>query len=300
MNEEKIRVKKVSRSKRSDNDVPPAQAGWGDQSRGYPPPPYYYPPPPPGQPPNVHHHYYYEAPRPKKGRSSKPTIAGALLILAAILGMIAGFAIISFGISAGDMDEGFDFWGMGEDGDVTGKVTFLNGTPVENATISIVNENIETLTDSDGNYILYNVPPGNYELRVEYEGYNTFVKKIYVSPSQVNMDPENNDGDNSNGNVHNFELTPGNEVIERGMHPPWAFLQGLLIFCAIITVIFSLITFVGGYYALKRRKFTIALAGAILGIFTIGGTLFAIIALFILIIAKKEFNNEVTQPQFEP
>jgi hypothetical protein len=254
--------------------------------------------PPHGQgygyaPPQIHHHYYYEAPRPRKERSSKPTIAGALLVLTAILGLIGSVMIVSAGVMFSTADtEGFDFWGMtDEEGDIFGRVTYLNGTGVDGAVITIIDEDFTTQTDIEGYYNLYNVPTGNQELKVEKDGYNTFIKKIFVNPHNTNMDPnsENNDGE---ANEHNFELTVGSDTIKRGEHPPWGLISGFIIGCAVLVIVFSVITLIGGYFAIKRKKFGVAVAGAVLGIFTIIGAIFSIIALFILIISKDEFRRQ--------
>jgi hypothetical protein len=244
-------------------------------------------------PPQIHHHYYYEAPRPRKDRSSKPTIAGALLILTAILGIVGSIFMVGAGMMFSTADtEGFDFWGMTEnDGDVLGQVTYLNGTGVEGATVTIIDEDMSVQTDEDGYYIIYDVPSGNQELKVEKDEYNTYIKKIFVSPRNTNMDPNSNN-DGSHENEHNFELTDGSETIERGEYPPWGLISGFIIVCAFLVVIFSVIALIGGIFAIKRKKFGLAVAGSILGIFTIIGAIFSIIALFILIISRKEFRRE--------
>ncbi len=255
-------------------------------------------------PPQVHHHhYYYEAPKPRKGKSSKPTVAGALLILTAVLGLITSIMIVSSGVMFSTADsDGFQFWGMPEKGDVYGRITDLNGTGIPGVTLSIVDEDKTTTSDNDGYYILYNVPTGNQELKVEKEGYNTYIKKIFVSPSEANAnwketsnDNKDNTDNTDNGNEQNFQIVTGNETIKRGYYVPWNMISGLVYGCGILVIIFSIIALLGGYFAIKRKKFGLAIAGAVLGIFTMFGALFALIALFILIISRDEFRRETEE-----
>jgi hypothetical protein len=181
------------------------------------------------------------------------------------------------------------------EGDVYGRITYLNGTGVEGAAVSIEDDDMKTTTDNDGYYIFYNVPTGNKELKVEKDGYNTYIKKVFVRPSNSDLnwdDPNTEDDESNNGNEHNFEIVVGDETIERGSYPPWGLISGVIVVCAVLFVIFSIIAMLGGYFAIKRRKFGLAITGSILGIFTLVGAIFAIPALFILILSRDEFRRE--------
>jgi hypothetical protein len=239
----------------------------------------------------IHYHYYYEpstfAP---KRRSSKPGIAGALMLLTAILGIISAVLLISGSFFVGGMGEGFEFFDDDGKGDISGQITFLNGTPVENATISIVGEPLSTQTDAEGNYIIYNIPSGNHKIKIEKEGYNTIIYKQFIGPSDFNFE-QNQDNENRNSeNEFDFVLTPGNEELERGTHPPFQLIGGFMVICGVVIIILSIITLFGGYYALQRKKFGFVIAGAILGLFTGIGIIFALIAIFILVLSRDEFR----------
>jgi len=248
-----------------------------------------------GAPDEIHHHYYYEPPRPKAGRSSKPGIAGALLIFTAIIGIIGAGFLIGSGFFVGDFSEGMNFPGTDDTGDVTGTVRYTNGTPAEGVTILIVGEDLSTETDDVGNYIILDVPSGNQKIKVEKEGYNTIIYKKFVSPDEINWEAENGNGHWDHENSEDFVLTVGDRTLERGSYPPWGMIGGMIFVCAVLILVFSIVTLLGGYYAIKRKKFSLAIAGAILGIFTIVGALFSLIALFILIISRNEFNKPQEQ-----
>jgi hypothetical protein len=254
--------------------------------------------PPNGRPRDVHYHYYYEPPRHIKTKSSKPTIAGILLVITALLGLISSGFLLGLGFFVGDLGEGFALFGEEQKGDIMGTVTFLNGTAAEDVSISIVDEPLSTVTDIEGNYVIHNAPTGNQQIRIEKEGYNIIIYKTFIAPHTIQQDKNE-----EFNNEFDFTLTAGDEVLDRGSYPPWGLIRNLMLVCGVVIVIFSIIALIGAYNAFKRKGFGIAVTGAILGLFTGIGTLFALIAIFILVISRDEFNtHEVGEgPQgFEP
>ncbi|UCE74435.1 MAG: carboxypeptidase regulatory-like domain-containing protein [Methanomassiliicoccales archaeon] len=240
------------------------------------------------RPGELHYHYYYEPPRMQKPRSSKPTIAGVLLLVQALMTIMAVVFIVGAGFFISDPGGGFMFFGGEDTGDITGTVTFLNGTPVEDATITVVGTQLATSTDENGDYLIYNVPVGNQKIKVEKEGYNTIILKTYVEPENMDMDMETNNQDELK-NHDEFVLTEGNEVIEKGSYPPLDFIKNLLIVCGVILVVLSVVVLIGAFASFRRTNFKLAIAGAIAGTIMMG--LFAFIALFILLLAKDEFQD---------
>lgn len=241
------------------------------------------------KPGELHYHYYYEPPKLIKPRSAKPTIAGVLLLIHAILAIGIVVLLIGAGFFISDPGSGFMFFGGEDTGDVTGTVTlFSDGSPAENATVSIVGTQLITQTNENGDYLIYNVPVGNQKIKVEKEGYNTIILKTYVEPENMDMNMDSNDPDKAK-NENDFVLTEGNDVIEKGSYPPLDLIRNLLIVCGSVLVILSIISLIGAYASFKRENFKLALAGAIAGTITLG--LFAIIALFILILARDEFKR---------
>jgi hypothetical protein len=238
---------------------------------------------------DVHYHYYYEPPRYTKPKSTKTTVAGVLLIITAILGLIAGVAAVGLG------GMGFEMFYEDSEGDVFGTVKFQNGTGIENVTVSIVGEDLSTQTDSDGYYAIYNVPAGNHKIKVEKEGYNTIIYETFVSSSDFNMeDPGESDDSHDvekRDNEIDFVLTAGDEELERGSNTPWGLIEGFLVVCGALIVIFSIFAIIGAIHAFKRKSWKIAILGSILGLFTIVGSLFAFIALLIIALSRDEFNG---------
>jgi len=71
-------------------------------------------------------------------------------------------------------------------------------------------------------------------------------------------------------------------------------LQSILLTCGIIGCILSVITLAGGIVAVKRKTWGLAIAGGILGLFTIGpfflGSIMSLIGLILAIVSRKEFQ----------
>jgi hypothetical protein len=72
-------------------------------------------------------------------------------------------------------------------------------------------------------------------------------------------------------------------------------LAGIIIVCGALGVIFGLLSIIGGWFAIKRQKFNIALVGAIFGLLTMGPyclcSILALVGLIILVISKDEFHD---------
>jgi len=71
-------------------------------------------------------------------------------------------------------------------------------------------------------------------------------------------------------------------------------LQSVLSICGIIIALCSIITFAGGIVAIKRKAWSLAVIGGILGLFTFGvmflGSIFSLIGLILVLISRKEFQ----------
>ena len=52
-------------------------------------------------------------------------------------------------------------------GTVTGRITFVDSLPIELVSVSLVGSNKQTLTNSDGVYLIEGVAPGHYTLRIQ-------------------------------------------------------------------------------------------------------------------------------------
>jgi len=80
-----------------------------------------------------------------------------------------------------------------------------------------------------------------------------------------------------------------------GLFGPFAAgFQTLFYICGAIAIIFGIIEILGGVMALRRRMWSLALVGSILGLFFFGwlgfeASLLSLVALILLVISRKEF-----------
>ena len=68
---------------------------------------------------------------------------------------------------------------------VTGTITDVNETPIENANIKIQNSFIGTISDKEGRFEINNLSEGEYILMVSSVGYKTENKTIFVPAGET-------------------------------------------------------------------------------------------------------------------
>lgn len=66
---------------------------------------------------------------------------------------------------------------------VEGTVTdWKTGDPLANAQVIVVdNEDLNTLTDAEGKFIIESLAPGTYTIKIKLEGYQTWEKDVQVT-----------------------------------------------------------------------------------------------------------------------
>jgi len=69
---------------------------------------------------------------------------------------------------------------------------------------------------------------------------------------------------------------------------PGAIIASVLITLALVSLIISILALVGGIYALKRKKWGVALAGSIAALF--GSTPLGIAAIILIVLSNNEFE----------
>ncbi|MCK4718735.1 MAG: carboxypeptidase regulatory-like domain-containing protein, partial [Thermoplasmata archaeon] len=199
----------------------------------HPPPPFYYPPPPHG-----------------KNKSDKPSIAGAMLVIVGILGIITAVALMASGSFIADMD----WWELetGESVTVEGYVYDTDGvTPLGGVNVTISGTPYHSTTnETTGAYRIIGAPGGLQDIKVEKEGYNTIIHTAFLG----------NDGD-QNMKVkdkkivfetsYDFQMTPGSEEIHAGMDEDFMdsmheFIVTLLTIVGVVVLACSALAIMGG------------------------------------------------------
>jgi hypothetical protein len=175
---------------------------------------------------------------------------------------------------------------------IRGDVEYTNGSGAPNATVSVLGTNVSTVTDAEGNFVLYNVPEGDQRIQVSKAGYVTLVRKITV---QEGMMWDMGSG-SSSGTRMEFTLAPGDGTAQvGGFGDEFDFgdIRSMLLVCSAIGIVLSVLALVGAFFAFKRTSFPMVIVGCLAGVFTVGfgfGTLFAFIALFVAFLASEEFK----------
>lgn len=200
-----------------------------------------------------------------KKKSGKPTIAGVLLIIASVLGIVMGGFI---GFVPGMVDE----ISTGQTVTVYGSVVYEDGTGVNNATVTVLGTSLSSCTSSNGSYRIENVPAGVQRIKAEKDS-DSLTIKTFVYEGTNRIDFKLKEG------VHEQDIM--SEV------------NTILYACSIVIVILSVFPLLGGLFAVKRKYFGIAAIGAVLGIIATGffvGSILSIIALILLTLSRNEFR----------
>lgn len=273
--------------------------------------------PPQGQ--SVHYHYYgpqypppsypqwYYSPRdysPKPHRSSKPGIAGTLLIIAGIMSIILGASMGAFSLGVGPM------WSMMDNGannnndlgTIQGSVIYMNSTPVQGANITIVDLGLMASTNASGQYRILNVAVGWHDIRVELPGYKSVIQSVDVTKGMMNMGNGGHDMQWQGYVTVDFQLQPGAGEIRYGdAHEPgpdasdWdtngkAFMQNLGAICFFTGVLGGVFMFIGGVFAIKRRKLPWVITGCVFAL--IFSSILGIIAIILVLMSTNEFDRK--------
>lgn len=210
-----------------------------------------------------------------KVRRRAISAAGAMLLIAALLGVVTAVGILQ---QAGATRPPV----LPENPvEIQGTVTDVNGTTLVNATVRIVNSQNENRTNGEGWYFLEPVKPGTYTLEASKAGFQTVRKTVEVSPGIPKF--------------VGFALAEGNGTLEvppeRVPHFVDPTVGALALGVAVLAC--SALAAVGGLSALAHRRYLFAVAGAAAGTLTVGpffaGTLLSVAALGVLGSLKTGF-----------
>lgn len=222
--------------------------------------------------------------QPKHHRVVRPTAkvrrraisaAGAMLLAAALLGVLTAVGVLS---QAGATRPPV----LPENPvEIQGTVTDLTGTTLVNATVRVLNGQNENRTNNEGWYFLEPVKPGTYTLEASKAGYQTVRKTVEVSPGIPKF--------------VGFALAEGSGTLEvppeRVPHFVDPTVGALALGVAVLAC--SALAAVGGFSALAHRRYLFAVAGAAAGSLTVGpffaGTILSVAALAILGSLKTGF-----------
>jgi hypothetical protein len=248
---------------------------------------------------------YQNTPSSSRNQSSKPIVAGALLLLIGIIGVVFSSVAIGGGLIM-DTLEDIPFQGYSVTS-IDGTITDGSGSPLANVSIEIVGSHLSAMSNTDGYYEIKGIPSGYHEVLLEKEGYNTLIYYTYiVQGDEFDGFQQKHTQDNPLSMIEStfdFQMSQGSETYQYGS--PTAPHQelferfgGWISIIGVITMVFSIIAIIGGFFSIQRKHYVFVLISSIVAIFSFGffiGTMLAIIALIIVIISSKEFDLLVKQ-----
>jgi len=234
---------------------------------------------------NVDEKYSWESEAPMihpsvhlKTRSMKPVIAGILLVIIFLSG-IAMSGILLFSLdSLSNINVPSEF---------EGKVVDSGGKALESINVSVVGHpEIHAVTDSNGKFLIKNITSGKQTLIFTGDGYGNLTAKVFVLPWNITLPYD--------------KFVMGNEQREQKSLIIKVF--DLRVALSAFIIAMSTAALVGGIAAIARKRFGIALIGAVLGtisgMFTVVGIVLGIIAIVLLLLSKDEFESKPREVKY--
>lgn len=215
-----------------------------------------------------------------KSRSMKPSVAGLLLIIIFLLGIvISGVLFFSLDV-VGDIHMESQFRGTVVDED---------GKAVAGVTVTVIDHpELIAVTDAEGRFSFPNITSGQQELQFTSDGYKTLIAKVFIFPWNVSILREQFVLETGEGTEQYKSLAI--RVLEMGP------------LLAAVVAALSIVVLVGGIMALLRRHFMVAVVGAVCGIvagfFSIIGIPLGIVALILLLLSREEFQGEPVEMRY--
>ena len=230
-------------------------------------------------------------------RSHKPLIAGVLLIIICLAGILFwGPVYLDYenvlreASTQGEWNISFQ-----------GKIVNETSVPLPNVAVSLGNESNTVLTDNEGRFNLGDIPWGYHVLHLSKTNFTTTHITIFLQPFHL-REPQKEytllQGDS--------EITRDSQLVEdmNTYVPP----------VALLFLVFSVMALLGGLFSLQRKMFPLSLLGAILGVCTLGvmfplcflgvtlgifilgifliGFILSIAALILLVYSRYEFGGK--------
>ncbi|MCD6331510.1 MAG: hypothetical protein J7L80_04845 [Thermoplasmata archaeon] len=202
----------------------------------------------------------------KKEKTAKPMIAGILLVMVFVMGVLAGSFIL---LSQESILRGY--------GEYKAKVFNEEGKPLQGVKAYLNDKMV--VSDEEGNIYFSNVTAGKHTLWLHKEGYKSMKIKVLVLPWK-------------NFLTDKFRMKEGNGTIEDESFLYTAF--QFLPYLAFGIIIVSIPALIGGIFCFLRKQALVAIICSIFGIFSIGpffiGSILSIIALALIVLSREEFS----------
>jgi len=201
--------------------------------------------------------------------SSKPLIAGVLLIIVFLLGILMGASLL--------FSENEALRGLGS---YRGIVVGEDKQPLEGVSIYLIEDSKRKVaeTNKDGYFSIENLSAGKHRILVEKEGYISKNVTIGVFPFKSIFREK-------------ITLMKGSGIKNEKALSAW-FFDILPIFSAAI-ILLSIPPLIGAIFCFLKKYAVVAIIGAVFGIFSIGfiiGSILSIVALILILLSKEDFK----------
>lgn len=214
--------------------------------------------------------------KPRGAALLRSRVAGIILVLVVILGLIDAASVIYDGMQYQTPDKALN----DTTGDVYGRVTDTKGVGIGGADVSIIGTTHKATTDVDGWYFISSVPRRGYSVQVDKANYTSIIKDVKVEeqmPRPVN-----------------FQLSYGSGVKRADTRLPDTLgdLQPSYAYTAIAVVIGSIAAGLGALLSFKRMFYRTALLCAAVGTVSFGfliGSVLSLVAMILIVAARRGF-----------
>ena len=217
-----------------------------------------------------------------KPRTAKPKIAGVLLVITCLLGVLIWGSLY---VNHEDIIKEASTSTPWKASLFQGSVVDETGVELGNVQVLLQTHNVSTSTDSTGHFSMKDIPWGYQTLILSKENYTPTHVHVFIFPFHMEgLDQE-------------YLLTRGTG------ETPYEYddqlktdIDTLIPRVSLVFIVFSLVALAGGICSFQRKFFPVALLGSLCGLFTIGplffGSILSLVALVLIIISRYEFGGK--------
>ena len=205
--------------------------------------------------------------------------AGIILVIVALLGFFAGGTYL---MHWEEYESIVDNPGLV---DIQGVVQTDDGTPLENVTITLDENEWSYYTNEQGRFYIYDVESGIREVTFNLEGYQEQTQKVELEVGRINV---------VNVVLEEGECSSNCKYIDKTFEVSNPAEVSLLL--SILIILFSTMTLYGSIAALRKSNFGTALMGSVAGILSYGfilGSILAIVAMLMIFSDRDVFESVV-------
>lgn len=206
-----------------------------------------------------------------KPKTNKPDVVAILLITVFCIGIVTAVFSNVFISNSMEIASKAGFKGSIE----LNVYNQSDNSSIQNVSVAVFNQNNSEVyqTNETGYLNIQDVSLGLTKINLSHSGYKNISMQVLILP----LVPFSED----------VEMKKGSGI---GETESFSFIG-----CSLVLVIFSIFALLGGVSALRRKNIDVAIAGSIIGIFSVGffmiGAILSVISLIIILTCREEFKD---------